>query len=108
MISDDDQIAISAIEHYAYCPRQASLIHVEGVWEANSHTASGSVAHAAVDRETRLVLRDGVQTWLSLPVWHDELGLYGVCDVVELHAGVPVPVEHNRARRAGTAPPSSS
>lgn len=86
-------LPISAIEHFAYCPRQAALIHVDGQWSANAHTAQGEAEHAAIDRASRGTTRDGIPAWYSLPVWHDELGLYGVCDVVEIADGRPTPVE---------------
>lgn len=94
---EEDGLPISAVEHYAYCPRQAALILVEGVWAENADTALGSVQHHAVDRGARLVRRDGVPTWLSLPVLSASLGVAGVCDSVELRPG-PVPVEHKPLR----------
>lgn len=87
-------LALSIIEHYAYCPRQAALIHVEGIWRANADTATGEANHAAVDRAVRAESRDGTVTWLSLPVWHDELGIAGICDAVEVRGGVPIPIEY--------------
>lgn len=94
---DDDFVLISAVEHHAYCPRQASLIHVEGIWAENTHTVLGSIEHAAVDRAARLVKRQGVDCWLSLPVISVELGVRGVCDAVEM-SPTPVPVEHKPIR----------
>ena len=29
MVPDADLIALSALQHYLYCPRQCALIHVE-------------------------------------------------------------------------------
>ncbi len=94
---DEEILPISGVEHYAYCQRQAALIHMEGVWAENAHTAQGSVAHAAVDRETRLVQRQGYDCWLSLPVHSERLKVRGVCDSVEL-TPAPVPVEHKPVR----------
>lgn len=93
---EDEMLSVSAIEHYAYCPRQAALIHLEGAWTENRHTAEGATDHVVVDQGPRWELRDGVACWLSLPVWHDELRLSGICDIVEIHDGCPVPVEHKR------------
>lgn len=89
-----DHLSLSIVEHYAYCPRQAALIHVEGLWAANADTARGEADHAAVDRGVRSESRGGVETWLSLPVWSDRLQVSGVCDAVEVVAGVPFPIEH--------------
>lgn len=100
-----EPLSLSIVEHYAYCPRQAALIHVEGVWAANADTARGEADHAAVDRGVRSESRAGVETWLSLPVWSDRLHLSGVCDAVEVVDGVPVPIEHKpRHTGRGLAP----
>lgn len=101
---DEDSLPISAVEHYAYCPRQAALILLDGVWAENVHTALGSDQHQAVDRESRLVRRDGIETWLSLPVVSKRLGVSGTCDAVEFRE-LPLPVEHKpvRTRHAAAA-----
>jgi CRISPR-associated exonuclease Cas4 len=86
-------VPISALEHYAYCPRQAALIHVEQYFESNLETVRGDLAHAAVDRGGATYDRRG-NAWHSLPVWDDHLGVHGVCDTVLMQAEGPVPVEH--------------
>jgi len=102
--TDDDILPVSGVEHYAYCPRQGALIHLDGVWADNAHTARGSVEHSAVDRKTRLVRRHGFDCWLSLPVGSERLRIRGVCDAVEL-TPAPLPVEHKPVRsRAHLAP----
>jgi len=45
MDDSDHLIFISALQHYAYCPRQFALIHVEQVWEENYFTAHGNLLH---------------------------------------------------------------
>lgn len=50
--------------------------------------------------------RGGIETWLSLPVWHDDLGITGICDAVEVRDGVPTPIEYKpklHRRRLGPA-----
>lgn len=101
-----EPLALSIVEHYAYCPRQAALIHVEGVWAANADTALGEAQHATVDRAVRSETRGGVVTWLSLPVWSDTLGMAGICDAVEITDGSPKPIEYKpklSKRRLGPA-----
>ena len=41
-------IAISALQHFAYCPRQFALIHLDQVWSDNYFTAQGNVLHERV------------------------------------------------------------
>lgn len=99
-VSDDDMLMLSALEHYAYCPRQFALIHMEGVWEENVFTLKGTRIHEALDVpsvETRASLR----VVRALPVWSDRLGISGRCDVVEfLPDGTPYPVEAKPCRTA--------
>ncbi len=102
MESDGPVVAISAIEHFVYCPRQCALIHCDGVWSDNAHTVTGSRAHRRVDSGThrhergRLVLR-------TIPLWSETLGLSGRADVVEIEAGIVRPVEYKSGTRHGAA-----
>ena len=102
MSPDAPVIAISAIEHFAYCPRQCALIHCDGVWADNAHTVYGSRAHRRVDsgqhrRERgRMVLR-------GIPLWSEILGLSGRADAVEMWSGVVRPVEYKSGTRHGQA-----
>ena len=95
-------IAISAIEHFSYCPRQCALIHCDGVWTDNAHTVRGSRAHRRVDsgevrRERgRLVLR-------TVPLWSEVLGLTGRADAVEIDGDRVYPVEYKAGTRHGSA-----
>ena len=43
--AEDDLIMISALQHYAFCPRQCALIHVEQLWDENRLTAEGRIMH---------------------------------------------------------------
>ena len=38
-----DPLPIAALQHWAYCPRQAALIHLDGVWSDNPFTRRGSL-----------------------------------------------------------------
>jgi CRISPR-associated exonuclease Cas4 len=87
-------VPISALQHYAYCPRQCALIHVEQAWTENLYTLRGRRAHERVDAVSHTT-REGVRTERALPLFSDRLGLTGRADVVEFGAdGTPYPVEH--------------
>lgn len=87
-------VMLSALEHYAYCPRQAGLILLEDGYADNAATVRGSLLHHRV-HEPGEDNRPGVRTLRALPVWHHGLGLTGVCDVVEVYSeGTVMPVEH--------------
>lgn len=75
-------LPLSALQHYLYCPRQCALIHVEKVWVENRFTAEGSLLHNRADSGCS-DRRGCVATDRSVPVRSNDLGLYGVADVVE-------------------------
>lgn len=95
-----DEVVISALEHYSYCPRQCALIHVEQTYDENLFTIRGTLAHERVDSGETVAQR-GVVTLRAIPLWSERYGLRGKADVVEWHGGVPYPVEHKVGRRHG-------
>jgi CRISPR-associated exonuclease Cas4 len=102
MVADADLIALSALQHYLYCPRQCALIHIEQAWAENTATAEGRVAHERV-HAAESEMRRGVRTVTGMPLRSDQLGVTGIADVVELHQTAdgtwrPFPVEHKRGR----------
>lgn len=88
---------LSAIEHYAYCPRQAGLILLESAFTDNVDTTLGHLAHRVV-HQSGVEQRSRVRVVRGMPVWSDRLGVHGVCDVVEITASGAVPVEHKVGR----------
>ncbi|WP_228785985.1 CRISPR-associated protein Cas4 [Nocardia terpenica] len=89
-----EQVSLSSLEHYAYCPRQAGLILLEDGYADDTSTVRGVLMHSHV-HDPGAESRPGVRTLRALPVWHDDAGLIGVCDVVEILAnGTVIPVEH--------------
>ena len=94
-----EPITLSALQHWAYCPRQCGLIHLEQVFDDNVHTLRGQAVHARTDRPG-VETAKGVRVERALPLWHDELGLIGKSDVVEfLPDGTPYPVEYKHGSR---------
>jgi CRISPR-associated exonuclease Cas4 len=94
-----EQVPLSALQHWRYCPRQCGLIHLEQVFDDNVHTLRGHAVHAKVDKPG-VETAKGVLVERALPLWHDEIGLVGKSDVVEfLVGGVPYPVEYKHGSR---------
>ncbi len=104
---EEDYLALSGIQHYCFCPRQWALIHIEQQWNENRLTAEGELIHSrAHDRLADEKRGDHICSH-GMPVFSSELGVRGVCDVVEFtrcESGVsikgrdgkwlPVPVEY--------------
>lgn len=96
----EDNIMISAIAHYAYCPRRCALIHMEQEFAENVFTLQGTGLHERAD--TPLTTWEGdKRVERAVPLWSDRLGLSGRADTVEfLGNGAVRPVEYKRGARA--------
>lgn len=82
--SEDDLLPLSGIQHFAYCPRQWALIHVENQWLENIGTAQGRLIHQRVDDPFYSESRNQLKIERSLPLVSRTLGLYGVADLMEI------------------------
>jgi CRISPR-associated exonuclease Cas4 len=98
-VDDSRQVPLSALQHYAYCPRQCALIHNEQVWEENYHTAEGQLLHQRVDSSVQET-RKGIRYERGVLVSAEQLGLTGKLDLVEidLATGDQRPVEYKRGK----------
>jgi len=110
--NDDDLLALSGIQHFAFCQRQWALIHIEKQWNENLLTVEGNQLHERVDNPNFFEARGGILTTRSVPLSSYTLGFYGVADMVEFYAveenGInlngrkgkwcPVPVEYKRGK----------
>jgi len=101
VIDDSDQLVlISALQHYAYCPRQFALIHVEQVWADNYFTAHGNVLHERVD-SCEPEQRGNVRYERGVAVKSQKLRLTGKLDLLEVEGKPPTkyfPVEYKRGK----------
>ena len=115
MYSEDEFIPISALQHYAFCPRQCALIHVEQLWSDNVLTAEGRILHEKV-HEPDTENRPGLRIVRGMRLHSFRLGLVGQADVVEFRqeeGGVellgsygkwlPYPVEFKRGKPKSTS-----
>ncbi len=99
----DSTLAISALQHYAYCPRQFALIHLEQAWSDNHFTAQGNVLHERVDSQ-EAESRGSKRSERSVEVRSERLGLYGKLDLLEVFTEAHgrmryLPVEYKRGKR---------
>ncbi len=89
-VRDEDLHPISALQHMAFCPRQAGLIHLEQAWEENQRTAEGRTLHERVDEGYR-EFRRGLRQFSGVRVQSLTLGLYGRLDMVEVEKVADTP-----------------
>lgn len=106
---EEDWLQLAGIQHFAFCPRQWALIHLEGQWAENLRTAEGQILHEAAHDASFSEKRGELLTLRDLRVHSARLGVSGACDVVEFQAdpgGIalrdraglwrPYPVEYKR------------
>jgi CRISPR-associated exonuclease Cas4 len=107
-------LLLSGIQHYAFCPRQWALIHLEQIWMDNVRTVEGKQLHERADDPFSDESRKGVRVVHALPISCHRLGFRGVADVVEFHMvsdriqgltckldgregwWIPIPIEYKR------------
>lgn len=111
MYRDDEYIALSGVQHFAFCRRQWALIHIEQMWSDNGLTAQGNIVHERAHDEGLREKRGDTLVVRGLFVRSSSLGIAGKCDVVEFHKDAtghplfgeeglwrPVPVEYKHGR----------
>lgn len=97
---DENLLAISSLQHYAYCPRQFALIHIEQVWEENRFTAEGRILHERVDSGAA-EQRRGMRYERGVLLRSEQYGLVGKMDLLEIEKGNPrryFAVEYKRGK----------
>lgn len=96
---EEEIVMISALEHYAYCPRQCALIHIDQVFDENIFTMKGRMLHDRAD-EPESSVEYGIRVERAMPLWSDRLGLIGKADIVEFpDGGSPYPVEYKHGAK---------
>jgi len=93
MYEEDDYLMLSGIQHFYFCRRQWSLIHVEQQWQDNRWTAEGQLVHEKADNPYLKEKRKNHFLSRAMPVSSPSLGLSGILDVVEFsknEAGISV------------------
>ncbi len=79
----DYEITLNSLEHFCFCKYQWWLNYIENEWMDNIHTTLGNIVHSKVDDRTFIENRNGVEIRRSVPVFSNELNLYGIADLVE-------------------------
>ena len=95
MFGDDDLLALSGLQHIAYCERQWALIHLEQEWSDSFDTIRGNLFHARADTKGYSTLR-GFRCERRVRLVSHSLGIYGIADIVEYRLGA----EHREVGRA--------
>jgi len=81
---DEDYLMLSGIQHFAFCPRQWALIHIEQQWQENVLTTEGNDIHRRVDDKEFDESRGDKRIVRSVPLVSERLRIRGIADMVEL------------------------
>lgn len=90
---EEEFLHLAGIQHFLFCRRQWALIHIEQQWQENYLTAMGDVMHHKVHDSSGGEKRKDIIRSNGMPICSRELGIYGVCDVVEFKQdedGIPI------------------
>ena len=111
MYADDEFLALSGIQHFAFCRRQWALIHIEQMWADNLLTTLGDLMHERAHDEGIRERRGDTLIVRGMAVRSARLGIWGKCDVIEFKKSkdghplfgedglwLPVPVEYKRGK----------
>lgn len=106
-----ETLQLSGLQHFAYCPRQWALIHLEQQWQENERTTDGQILHRNAHDGLSHELRSDVLILRGLRVFSEKLEVSGICDVVEFHRDsegvslpeyegtwMPYPIEYKRGK----------
>ncbi len=85
MFEEDDFLMLSGLQHFAYCRRQWALIHIEQQWVENERTIDGKLFHKKAHDSGSTEKRGDLIITRGLHIKSSELGVTGICDVVEFH-----------------------
>ena len=80
---EEDYLMLLGIQHFAFCRRQWALIHIEQQWLENVRTVEGELLHKRAHDTYSSEKRNDVIISRGLPVHSREMGVSGVCDIVE-------------------------
>jgi len=97
---NNDYLMLSSLQHYAYCPRQFALIHIEQVWDENRFTAEGRLLHERVDSGA-MEQRGDVRYERSVLLESQRYRLKGQMDLLEINQSGDAryfPVEYKRGK----------
>ena len=83
---EEDFLSLSGIQHFVFCRRQWALIHIEQQWEENLRTVEGNLLHKNAHDGYTVEKRGTIIISRGMPIFSRELGINGVCDIVEFYS----------------------
>jgi len=96
----DQQLPLSYINHFDYCPRRFWYIYAQGQMVVNAHVLRGNMNHERADTPGYETNPAGVTIHRRVYIVSHQLAISGICDLLEEHAdGTLVPVEYKQGKQ---------
>jgi len=104
-MSEADPVALSALQHWVYCPRQCGLIHLDQAFADNLHTARGQAVHRPDGTvypvefkhgAKRQKLHDDIQLATQAICLEEMLGRWSIARPDMVTAGIARPIGRGR------------
>lgn len=83
--NEEDYLMLSGIQHFVFCRRQWAMIHIENQWEGNLRTVEGDIMHKRAHEGPALESRGDTLFSRGMHVKSKEMGITGICDVIEFN-----------------------
>lgn len=96
-MSENQDIQISALNHYIYCPKRAYLCYVLNEFVDNEYTIHGKSVHNRTDSGV-ITKRKNLSQIRSIWLSSKKYGLIGKSDLIEESSGEIYPVEYKRGK----------
>lgn len=90
----DISVSIRNLQHFMYCPHRWGLINIDCSWAENYFVTKGNLIHERVHDPDKAYHGRDKQVLTSVPVYKDDIGIYGVTDCIELREskrGIGIP-----------------
>ena len=90
----DINVSIRNLQHFMYCPHRWGLINIDCSWAENYFVTKGNLIHERVHDPDKAYHGRDKQVLTSVPVYKDDIGIYGVTDCIELREskrGIGIP-----------------
>lgn len=94
---EKQEVQLSALNHYIYCPKRAYLCYVLNEFVDNEYTIQGRAIHNRTDSGV-ITKRKSLYQIRSIWLTSRKYGLIGKSDVIEEKQGEIYPVEYKRGK----------
>ena len=101
---EEEFLMLSGIQHYEFCKRQWALIHIEQQWAENYFTIDGNFMHKKVHDSSNYEKRKDTIISRGMAIHSFELGISGICDVVEFQKDKDGITIHGRKDKSKVVP----